>query len=725
MSDLDTDPGEILTDFPAQSVEYTTDITDGDSWAFVPFLWCQSLKLAVNAYDTAKLRYEVGLGVMQPGDSIYRDWQPLSLRGKYVRVTIGQESPLEPITWVGYIVNDDLSRDGVVDDAGTNKFQGECQLLDAVGLEWFLDRRQIDSSVVYPDVRIGRVLKFNGGESQSIDMKAAHRGNRSHEPNGADFYVFTDDPTTDHEFDASDIARYLLKYQTPEDSDGEPSPCEFALDDDSGSILENWRPTAVSENGTTFQLLNKLISPQRGLCWWLQFDQDLAKAFVHVATMGTDDIALPGGGTFPANDSPTALNFDDEVDVKTCQLTNLGSRQYHRFIARGARQTVTFTAGIADDTLEIDWKSETEDAYLAGASADADYSSLSSDRKRGDRNDALRVGDLLKRVYAFFKLPSDWNGKSGDGNTATKDWAIAEIEAGTGSIVGGLPLTVPGLRLLNRTRLKLGVDYSDPNNPASNAPDGSLEEFVPPFALLQVETTPALDSNPTPERWQHCNQMQQHSFHAGTKISSHIKTSYHLIMQEHAPGVVLRAAGAPQHTMALNYFDTGGGAEPSRVKPEVDYTSLRVTICAESDNYAEGVSEVDPLPSGVPIQELVVDLGDDYRLDFLAKNTIVDLQSGIPVLAASAALLRDDRTVLRDIATIGGQWYSVERNKLTVEFRQLRNLFSLGQLITTIGTGSTQSTVNTVVSTISYNFDKSGTMTIETNDATLDLRGIV
>ncbi len=175
--------------------------------------------------------------------------------------------------------------------------------------------------------------------------------------------------------------------------------------------------------------------------------------------------------------------------------------------------------------------------------------------------------------------------------------------------------------------------------------------------------------------------------------------------------------------MAKDYFvPDAEGTEPSGATPEVSYASLRATVCAEADFYATGQYAVDPLPTGVPIEELIIDMGDDYRLDFLAQSTIVDLKNGIPILANDPGILRDDRATLRDVARIAFEWYREDRQQLTVVFRQQRNLLQLGQLITTIGTSATQSTINTVISVITYKFDKSGTTTIETMDDTLDAR---
>lgn len=728
-----TDPGD-STVFPRQTVEYTTNIKNKDSWVLVPYLWCAQLKLAANAYSTAQLRYEIGQEVLQPGDNLYRDWQPVSLRTKYVRVTmISDDIDIPSLVWVGYVLDDNVSRDGVVDDAGTNKFQGEAQLFQCVGLEWFLDREQIDSAVVHnpagDPIRILRPLRFNGGESTTIDMKAAHRGNRSDDVDIDDVYVFTDDPTTDNEWSPDDIVDYLLMYHTPRDSADDPSPCQYVLDDgDSATgFLKGWAPTAFNERLTVFAMLNKLASPARGLVWWLEFDSfgvinSMPQAYIRINSLADGDITLPGGGDFPANDNQVALDFDGELDVKSATLKNLGSRNYHRIITRGARQTVTFTVGYNDDTLVEDWKSDAETAYRDAANADGDYAGLGR-AKQSDRNDAMRQNDILSRVFSYFRIPATWNGKSGDGDTATRKFAIATI-SNTGSVVGGTPLTVAGLRLLRQTRLKLGVDYTNPMSPIDNTPDGSLEEFLRPFAIFQVEQEPAIGSNPSPNRYQYCDTLHSPQFHGGTKVAPNIHTNYHLSMQEHTPGIILKAAGAPNHVLALDFFDgsIGGGDEPSAFKPEVSYQTLRATVCAESDNFAQGVYAVDPLPDGVPIQELVIDMGDDYRLDFLAESTLLGLDKGIPTLASTAAVLRDDRATLRDICRIAFEWYREDRNQLTVEFRQLRNLFSLGQMITTIGTGSTQSVVKTVVSVITYDFGKAGTMTIETSDNTLDAR---
>ena len=81
----------------------------------------------------------------------------------------------------------------------------------------------------------------------------------------------------------------------------------------------------------------------------------------------------------------------------------------------------------------------------------------------------MRMRDIFGRVYSYFRLAKDWDGKSGDGALATtKHYAFANV-SDTGEATSGLTLTVPGIRFLNRTRLKNGVDYANPAMPVSNA----------------------------------------------------------------------------------------------------------------------------------------------------------------------------------------------------------------------------------------------------------------
>jgi hypothetical protein len=213
--------------------------------------------------------------------------------------------------------------------------------------------------------------------------------------------------------------------------------------------------------------------------------------------------------------------------------------------------------------------------------------------------------------------------------------------------------------------------------------------------------------------------LNEHNYADGSLVSDNISVTYEVRAQQTVPGIVLDASKL-QHAAALNHWTS---AEPSSLEPQVDYDTLRITTTLEADTYAEGSYPADEdLPANTALQKLVLYVGDNYRLDFLAENTVVGLDNGEPVLT-NGGVLRDDRPNLNDIARVAHEWYQLDRLPITVNFRQVRNIFRLGMMITQIGEGTTSETVNTVVSVLSYDF-KNGMTTIKTNDEDLDLKAL-
>lgn len=717
---LVTDQALTVTDFITQSVDSIVHLDAASGWVNEPHLYCNSLTRSANAYDVATLVYEIGEGVIQPGAGAFASYPPLGLRGFFVRITI-TTTPTN-IMWIGYVPTDSIDRDAVILDGGVNKLVGKQQTFTAVGLEYFLDRKQIDSAIVArsgdtPDyVRIQRPLVFNGGASNDLDPIASERANRSL-TTGTASYVFTDDPNQADLWTAGNIVDHLLTHHTPRNSLDAPAPTTFILDpqDALDGVLDGFTPTVRTEGMTVFQILNQMISPQRGLAWWLEFDDlgaGLHGARVRVESLAAGAIALPGGGTMLANRNQETLDFDGELDVSAVKIEMNGSRNYHQVIARGARMTSTLTVGYQDATLIEDWTNDNELAYKKAADDDTSiYDDLpEADKKK--RNDAMRKADTFYRVYSAFRIPTDWDSKSADGDgPTTRNWSFPELSP-TGSVLGGTAINVQGMRLLNETRLKRGWDYSDPADPEPNSPATSLAEFMPPFAILKVATSP--------DKFQFCDKMNESDFADGTPVSAKISTNYHLKMQKTVPGIILDSIGM-NHTAALNHWTD---AQPSKTNPQVDYETIRATICIEADTYCEGKYPTTGFPVNTPLETLVISLGDNYRLDYLPAHTITGLDKGELITSEVGAVLRDDRKYLNDVARMAYEWYKLDRQSMNVSFRQVRNLFELGMLITAVGSGTTMETINTIVSSITYNL-KEGVMTVETDDDTLDIRSLV
>jgi hypothetical protein len=415
----------------------------------------------------------------------------------------------------------------------------------------------------------------------------------------------------------------------------------------------------------------------------------------------------------PANRDQQTLDFDQQIDVEDVTVSNMSSRVYDQVVVRGARKTSTCTLGrVNHETVHeliSDW-GELDSEYTQAAGETTGYDALSSDDKKS-RNDAFRQSERLYRVYCAFRLAPNWDKKSGDGASAERNWTFPVLSV-NGSITGTEDISVSGLKLENLTRLKRGWDYSDASDPEDTTPEDTEGEYMPMFAIVRVAT----GSGEIPNKYQFVEKLNHAKFKQGSPVSSNVHTTYHVHVQESTPGIVLNSNNLP-HTCALNHWT---GAEPSAVEPEVDYETLRITCTIQADTYCENrYPENLNLPAGVPLQRLMIYAGNEYRLDFLAANTVVDLLNGEPVLT-NGGRLRDDRDGLRDIARMAYEWYQAERHPITVQFKQLRNVFRLGMMITAIGTGATAEEINTVITQIVYDTENGRTM-IRTNDEDLDL----
>jgi len=727
MPSLVTDPGNGFQDFPAQVVEVVDYFDAPGGFVVVPHLYCDKLTRAVNAIDTAELTYEIGEGVIQPADfpKAYRDYQPLNLKGKFVRVTIFSQPN---IVWIGYVVNDEVLRHGVQGD-GTNKLAGKQQVFDAVGLEWFLDRKQITSAVVREkpgddaSVRIERALVFNGGPMGALDSHSALRANRSEDTNEDGKFDFAQNLEQAELWSAVDILDHLMQYQLPQTSAGNNAPCDFLVHVADLPLLSGFYPSVDAENRTVFDVLNDVVRPQRGLVWWTEFSETGGTHVdIRIASLAGSPISLPGGGTLPANGNQQSLDFDGEVDVELVRLRQLGFRDYHQMIARGARMTATMTVGMPDDTFALDWSQAganeqgSEAKYKQGGSTETGYAVLSDDDKK-KFNDAVRLAHEFHRVYQAYRIPANWDGKTGDGATATKAPAFARLTS-TGSVTETLPVQPQGVRLLNRLRLKRGWDYSNPADPKPSSPAASIAQLSPPFVFVKVTT-----GSSSEVRYQCVDKLTHPKFGSGLPVSPDIGTTFNVMMQESVPGILLDAHNGMPHALALGHWS---GAAAGEQEPEVDYETLRATVCAEADHYCEGKYPADvDLPENKPLNVLEIYAGENFRLDFLAGNTVVALKRGVPqTCGAGGTVLRDDRKYLEDLARMAFEWYQLDRHSLSVLFRQVRPLFELGMLITVIGEGSTLKNINTIVSTIVYDL-KAGTLEVSTDDDTLDVRSLV
>lgn len=750
----------IGSDQPIPTV-YTKDVLlVATAWTERSYLFCDSLELRVNGWDVARLSYDFGANILQPGGTSLATYAPLDLVGKFVRVTSGSYN------WYGFIIGEDKDREA--GDDGT--LTGRRQFFQAVGLAYFLDRKQIRSAYIHDQTEIGRGLMFNGGNSDGLAADRKSRANM-HPADDTDGYRCFFDPSATASaaevWTATDIANHVLWYHGPRDTVGTQRPCRYWLGAGSAQHLDDWAPTIRTENRTPKDVLDALANPQRGLCWWAEYEDSATfdakgHVYIHVNSLTQAAITLTQGGTLPANTNQDTLNFDGDAQVSRVSLAKPSGRGYKRVVCRGARQTGTATIGYADSTLEANFD---DTDYFLAASLTAGYGSL-SDEEKEKANDTYRRDDRFDRVYSSYTVPNDWDGETGDGMGGPADAYVFPSLTSAGVVDGQLPHHWPGLRVLPYLPFAPGGVDVDPDNP----------EFQKPFAVVRVAASP--------NRCQFVEKLGDADFSDGVQEAEEITASYHLWPESDVLGVRLKSSKKP-HTLAKNHW---AGAAISDTEPELDWQTLRATVAIEADAYCEGSY---PTPAAnVPIEELVIDMGDAYRLDYITPGTVLGLMQGFDVgkdsydsgsvgvasgvvtltggtfpaavdedwtividgtkytvdsrdsdtqvtltdlgvnVTAGApfaisdmtgGVLRDDRQFLTDFARFAYEWYTEDRRELSVAFKRIDfDNFALGQMITTIGSGTGVETVNTVLGSIAFDFG-AGTTTIRTIPDSLNL----
>lgn len=667
MADIETAADRVNTS-PAITVYTKSSLTVATSWTEQPYLYCDRVTRRVNGIDEAILRYHAGDNVRQIGATTMGAAADLDLRGKFVKVTF-EDSTLGDFVWTGYIV-----------DEATRRENNSDQMLRAVGLEYFLDRNQIIRSYVYNGKQIGRTVPFNDA-SGAGGFAVKSRGNRSVSVGSAGVYEFSQSDSQRAEWTAKNIVEYLVKHFHPVTEIGATTPCAWASS--LGSYLNDYIVSFDPAGKTVFEILNQLLSPRRSLCWWVEYSEvsgTQGTATINVTSLNQSSVSLPGGGgTLPANGTQFTLDYDgDPTVLPGHSITTVDRGNYKAIRAQGARITSTFTAGVGD-AFTPDWTNAIELEYGAGASYTEGYSTLTDEEKQ-QRNDAFRRDERFERVYCTYRLPSNWDGKS-----ATQ-WVMPAALIG-GTYSASMSFHANWLRLLPLTMLAQGADYENVVDVTSTSPDDTADNLTPPFGLALVASSPP--------KYQYLDKMGSADFAAGDPESEDIRTAYAMGVQQDSPGVKLRPSNGMNHMLALNHWS---GAASGSKEPEIDYDDLLFTVTVQADHHAEGVYPSTP-ESGT-YEELLIEVGDQYRLDYLTPGTVVRLDNG-DLVQSSGGIIRDDRDQLEDIARFAYEWYQAPKATLSVSWAQLRTWFELGYMITSVG-GTGPTTLNTVVGVISY-----------------------
>ncbi len=705
-----------------------------DPWERANYLWCDGVAFSANpAIPKAQFTWRYGR-IMQPGTHTFETFERMDVLRSYVKVEIDDpDDPENPIRWYGILEEDNGEEKGIL--AGPEEHGQGRQVLVAYGLDIMLLRHTIRTSVAigtggtFADTEtvLERALEFNARVTQTKEDKE-EAGNRSADVGTKSTYVFAGEMLGAKFWTTVDIVEYLLAYHAPPDSTGDIQiKWQLDLGDFAGNLPNFDKPRKACQHRTLKQLLDELIDRRRLLGYTVNVipgagANDPDRIELSPFTFTAADVNF-GDDQIDANGNLKSLVFDEDPGLSEAVVKRATLDQVDEVVVRGERPITCFTLSGKNGTLVQHWMTGQELAYDDAASTAADYAALDPSDKV-DRNKLARRSEQLERVYSYFGLSPTWDGRVGNGENST-DFVPYFPEVQDDTLP--LPFYLPQLRFLPLLPLKTGHDYSGSKIPdaiVDNTPAGVAWEYSQPRALIRL---PDAGGGAT-RRYARLDQLAT-STESELAPDGH-KWSGSLRMQHDAPGIVVKVSGQPQHTIATaDFVPLTEDEDPGTFNWR---DNLIVTVAMHVDQYAESAWPQVANQTQV-VRRVVIDLGEEYKLHYVAPQTVLGINPIDGTLVRSdGGYIRDDRPKLQRLARFVYEWYSAERQSLGLKFEYMTAKLKVGDMITTIGAGDTLQTINSVVTNVSYEFPESqgsrpstASTTIVTDFAELDGRAFV
>lgn len=680
-----------------------------DAWTEQPLLKALSITdQAAPAHSSATLSYRYGKAILpaigsRAADSTLATITRGSLAGSYVKIVVSGLG-----TWWGIIVDSTDARAGLL---GGTIASGE-ENYTAFGLTWLLDQTPILKTFcrsASSTIEINRCIPFNGGTdgNNRRDNRVAWKNYDSTNK------VFTDRIRTASPaaWKASNAIEYLFARFSPTNAAGSLL-IPFALDSSALSFLDYEIGLVEYDGQTVWQIVNRLIDRRRGLGAHAIIDADTVKLVVWSQTASS--ISLPSGGTIPANPNTMTYDFDNAVNIKGASVSTTLVAKYDQVIVRGERAGSVFSVR-PETNVEPDWLPSDQTKYDQGASLKTGYTPLSDADKLAANND-VRASDPLARVYSWWRPKKTWNGRSAtDPSTGTAPFAFPAIDAdGYDDTATAAVVQLSGLRVQPFIPLRQGVNYStSPITRETDASDESETEYLPPILLLKA---PVIRTSSSDAGWIHCERLNQSV--SASSSTRPFDYSVDLSVRDDHPGLILRTVGQPQHYLAKDLFVPVLSGE-TLSGDAFNSTDWIATVYMLQDQYCRAQwPEAASLPSLDLIRPLSLQVAGAH-FDYVVPGTIVAVDAGELQKTALGGFVRDDRQKLRDIARLAYAWHGQTRRILNLSFRGITSGFSVGHLITSIGTGGFAETINTAITSITYDL-QGGSTQLHTQFGELD-----
>jgi hypothetical protein len=696
------------------------------TWTEKPFLYCDSASwVASPSIASAQLSWTYGRGVRQDETTV-GTVTPLSIEGWWVKIVFDQGDD-DDLLWYGFVdeVTRHMGGDLVV--ASARVATGHQTFL-CRGMEALLDRHIVRSAWCADgtaEAQIHRGLEFNA-PNRSDDA-----GNRSAAIGPRGFHLFSDNLTTANKWATRHILDYLLEYHAPRDRQGAKA-VTFKTHFDASLYLPNWdTPRLASHGRTTKHLLDAIMDRRRGLSYVVEVDSDTEEVMIRPFTFLDTDISVSGGHVLNQSNAQKSVDFQQTPDVASAMLRSVAGRTYHQVAAFGRQMIVCETIREGAGSIVAHWNTGAlQTAYNAGASGEGDYPAAANRTERRQRNIEWRSAETYSRVYSHFGPDDSW-----DSAIQTNQVVYADL---------GLNFQTDYLfyrptQRFERT-LPLKTDHVYPTahvggltlaSVTDNTPSGKAWEYLRPIVAMTLHD----DLPGTSSKWAEVDKLSVAAGVEGTGDGHGRTFGCSVRMQNDALGFVLKVHGAPQWAIAKTDFtapddsDLGGTYHPIG---DYDWKDdLAATVASKADYFVSSAYPETVTAQTDALRVLYLDASAKAGLEILVDDTMVDVQDGDRVESGSSTYyIRDDREMLEQIARIAHEWYAVVRQTLSVTWNQIENagLFSIGDLITTIGADETEEDVRTVITSIRIAMAQSdqqfNRLTIETQWADLDLVGM-
>ena len=371
-------------------------------------------------------------------------------------------------------------------------------------------------------------------------------------------------------------------------------------------------------------------------------------------------------------------------------------------------------------TAKENWTAADVTKYNFAASLLANYPVNPDERQRA--NAKFRRSPEFSKVFAQWVVDKDWNGK-GPLDLANHEFVfpvfVLHPVGLPDPILNGASQTfwAEGLRFQSQTPLLSGHDYSGSSiklkTTGASVPKDAFPQKRPPFVVMQDNDG----------KWQDMSKpvavSKVENAWAGVQPPLYCTVS----MLTEAPGFEVRVHGE-QHKIASSDFVALAGANEIDSTEQINWKAgMFATVYCQSDDFCFARY---PANLQIAAQTLTIDVGDQYRLDYVAPKTVVDVDHEGNLVESEGGFIRDDRDKLQILARIAGEWYTTDRLAMELTYDQIIDDYEVGDLITTIGGGANQKTVNSVVTEVEwsmpYGSDARWTTTIKTDFGELDIR---